>query len=899
VTLLLAPTTAQIEAQIDALLDRRPNAPILGIRASTRRPWPEFVECRGRCFRVAWCNSELEIREQLDEAGKGGAQGLVLITPLDPASVGADVLARLPHARFEETDHWTALRAAFKARDIDPRLRAHRWLADLLLGQAPSSGYPAAAGGVLDLESAWRAAQEQLLRLPEGRADAAALLKWTLDGANLDRFMALAMDARQRIAERLSEVGGPAARLVIGAVAAGRGAEALAIALVCGVVFAASEPSSDLREAAVRLEPLVGGLRIDPEVGAMLAEVARRLVTRLEIGDSAAHTAQSRAAALLTEIHAERYAALSPALIVGLEARMRDAAEALLAAAASGGEGNATRASEAVRRVFEHDRAFDQRTRMERLEMAARLCRWLIVRNYLSTSFAEVAASYARDGGFADRARHALHAGDELPEVANAYARLREAAQRRREAENRDFAGLLRDWNAASSFGTDPLPIERVLDTVVAPLARETPVLLLVLDGLSFGVYRKLAEDFTGQSWTALIRRDAPSPVAAVAALPTVTEISRASLFCGTLTRGDQTAEKAGFASHAALRAASRAGSPPRLFHKADLGSGPELETPVRDALIDRAQRVVGIVHNAIDAQLSGSDQLDLSWSADALRQVTALLRLARDAGRAVVVIGDHGHALEESTVQRPGAPGDRWRTAVDDPGEGEIALSGGRVLAPGGGSNSVVVAWSECVRYASRRVGYHGGASPQEVLVPIGVFAAGEPPAGWDAAPPAEPAWWYGAGHQPPIRLAAMPSEFLPPPKPRRGTDPRQLEMLTPLAQPIGVTTVQGSAAPAWIEALLTSPIYDAQHRLAGRSAPPSDQLRALLSALMARSGRLSRTALAQALSTPLFRIGGLVNAARRVLNVDQAQILVIDGDDVVLDETLLRAQFALDRSS
>jgi hypothetical protein len=139
----------------------------------------------------------------------------------------------------------------------------------------------------------------------------------------------------------------------------------------------------------------------------------------------------------------------------------------------------------------------------------------------------------------------------------------------------------------------------------------------------------------------------------------------------------------------------------------------------------------------------------------------------------------------------------------------------------------------------------------------------------------------------------------FLPPPKPRRGADLRQLDLLTAPPRPIGVTTVQGYAAPAWIEALLASPIYDAQHRLAGRSAPPADHLRTLLSALTARSGRLSRTALAQALSTPLFRIGGLVNAARRVLNVDQAQILVIDGDDVVLDETLLSVQFGLDCSS
>ncbi len=467
----------------------------------------------------------------------------------------------------------------------------------------------------------------------------------------------------------------------------------------------------------------------------------------------------------------------------------------------------------------------------------------------------------------------------------------------RREAENRNFAQLLRDWNAAGSFGTDPLPIERVLDAIVAPLARETPVLLLVLDGLSFAVYRALAETFTGHGWTAQIHQDGPWPVAAVAALPTVTEVSRSSLLCGSLTRGDQTAEKAGFASHPALRAASRAGSPPRLFHKADLGSGPELETPVRDALADRTQRIIGMVHNAIDAQLSGSDQLDLSWSAEALRQVTALLRVSRDAGRAVVVIGDHGHVLEEGTVQRPGVPGDRWRTALDGPREGELGLSGGRVLAPDD-SQSIVLAWSERVRYASRRLGYHGGASPQEVLVPIGVFAAGEPPAGWDAAPPAEPSWWFGPAREegtgPGHSIPLVPPSYS---APRRRTDIRQPDLFAP--PPVSPVTAPVPARPIWIDALLASPIYEAQQRLAGRASPPPEQVGALLSALAARGGRLSRTALAQALSMPAFRMAGLVNAARRVLNLDQAQVLVVEGDDIVLNEAVLRIQFSLSRSA
>jgi hypothetical protein len=180
----------------------------------------------------------------------------------------------------------------------------------------------------------------------------------------------------------------------------------------------------------------------------------------------------------------------------------------------------------------------------------------------------------------------------------------------RREEQNRVFATMLREWNASGAHGDVPLPVERVLMTVVAPLAGEAPVLLLVLDGLSFAVWRGLAET-VGFGWSELVQTSRRSPLVAAAALPSVTEVSRASLLCGMLRTGNQAAERAGFASHAALVGVSRAGRPPRLFHKADIGAGPELGDDVRTALADPQQRIVGVVHNAVDAQLSGTT----SWS--------------------------------------------------------------------------------------------------------------------------------------------------------------------------------------------------------------------------------------------------------------------------------------------
>ena len=75
---------------------------------------------------------ELEVREQLDEVEGNDGDGLVVLTPLENGMLGDDVVARFPRARLEQTDRWSALRGAFRARDVDPRLRAHRWLADLL-----------------------------------------------------------------------------------------------------------------------------------------------------------------------------------------------------------------------------------------------------------------------------------------------------------------------------------------------------------------------------------------------------------------------------------------------------------------------------------------------------------------------------------------------------------------------------------------------------------------------------------------------------------------------------------------------------------------------------------------------------------------------------------------------
>jgi hypothetical protein len=104
-------------------------------------------------------------------------------------------------------------------------------------------------------------------------------------------------------------------------------------------------------------------------------------------------------------------------------------------------------------------------------------------------------------------------------------------------------------------------------------------------------------------------------------------------------------------------------------------------------------------------------------------------------------------------------------------------------------------------------------------------------------------------------------------------------------------------TTSPSWIDRLIASPTYRAQKQLAGRVALRDEDIVHLLQALDKRGGRLSQTALAQALRQPVVRMGGLVSAAARVLNVDQSRVLHLDrvSQTITLEKSLLERQFEL----
>ena len=85
----------------------------------------------------------------------------------------------------------------------------------------------------------------------------------------------------------------------------------------------------------------------------------------------------------------------------------------------------------------------------------------------------------------------------------------------------------------------------------------------LVIDGMSFAVFRELVEDLTRQDWAEIRPDDHGSVWPGIAALPSVTEVCRTSLLCGRLRQGQASDEKNGFAEHPELVRACRNGQPP------------------------------------------------------------------------------------------------------------------------------------------------------------------------------------------------------------------------------------------------------------------------------------------------------------------------------------------------
>ena len=389
----------------------------------------------------------------------------------------------------------------------------------------------------------------------------------------------------------------------------------------------------------------------------------------------------TQAAQLVRQFGAEAAAAASPLLTAGLEARFTAVGHAL----AGEQRPDIDAAVEALRA---HQLAADHAVRVRRVRMAQRLARWLTTDP--DPTVKTVASALERQIGdisWVDRALDYLEAGgDDDPVLRSTYHALGTRVRELRRKFDREFAKSLAVWTAAETGAGAMLTVENFLTRVVQPMAAAHRVLLIVIDGLSAAIGTELAAQLR-QSFAEYdpLPDGEARRRAMAAALPSLTAVSRTSLFAGTLMRGDQKDEMRLFRRHRFWGSKKAV-----VFHKNDLRADPGhmFGEDVEAALADQ-RRHVAVVLNTVDDRLAKELKLgDPDWQLREIGNLRALLAAAAGQGMAVLITSDHGHVVDRHGVKidAAGVASARHRIphSEGEPlGESEILLSGARVVSP------------------------------------------------------------------------------------------------------------------------------------------------------------------------------------------------------------------------
>ena len=843
---------------------------IIGVQTDTRWQGPGAVSLEGEQVRVAECGSVLEARDVLAGSGKNG---LILITPLPLRDLGADVEARLLRHRLFRVEPWDLLRARFNAKSFDASLLGKTALAEAAI-EAAVTPEPVASG-VLTADAVWRVVLEARLGLAEAKPDARFWLEWARKPENTARWKALPAELAALLRDWMAGYLSDWARPFAGTMNAGYGPQAMAIGFALGVIQrGTADARVTLAQALGRLEQMTGGAAIAPASQKVWAQAAEQWASGCCASGKADEPAAEIAEAdrLLERIGAGAFAYLGSWSRTGFAQRLDALSRAVEAGDATMDASLEEISRHEIARWFSREHAW-----LDRAQMAVRLRRWLNTPEAAVSNWVEAVGSYTTGGAWVDTARQALFTGDEPEDIARRWRSLGEGAGRRRDRENLVFAKNLAEVLAADLPLAPAVPIESVLERVLAPWGKEK-ALLIVMDGMSFAVWHELQTEIEGRNWRPQSWSEGQPLPPAVTVLPSATTFSRCTLLCGRLVPGGQEIEKKGFAEHEALRAVSRAGFPPVLFHKDEVGTGSHaISEALRRELRNDARKIVGVVINVIDDSLSGPEQRSFRWSLDQIPILRALLDEAELSGRTIVVASDHGHVLDRGAEMRKTDGGDRYRMDRYRPIESgavqtdEVVLTGRRVLESQG---RMIAPATEGIRYSARKLGYHGGATAAECLAPLAVLAPpGRKLEGWQEAGEILPLWWFaGSGQevQKPVR--------------------RRPDRAQPLFEGIG------GIERDWVTDFLASETLTEQMAILGGRLEVS-RVADAINALRTRNGVLMKTALAQKLGIPAFRIDGFLSNLQRVLNVDSYPVISVDTSQTVrLDIELLKRQFGLE---
>ncbi|MFG3642521.1 BREX-2 system phosphatase PglZ [Micromonospora sp. NPDC047762] len=905
-------SASMVLAIVDEARAKNYGSGIIGIRGVPDRAITADLQHQGQTVRVRAAESALAARELLGDHRDG--DWLVVVTDRDDGDLGAGILAHFIWQRLRSPDPWEAVRTRFAATGIDPALTSrpdNRELATALVAATPQAGWPAAPAGVLTRTHALGAVAATHLGFDTDTADVLGVLRWSIAAQSVASLGALRRSVGDLLADTtldwIAQRAGSAAGPIRALLSRGELADVVPLGLVLRLLTDERYDAPTAHQAQlalVRLEPRWGDPRPSPVALAALGQAADTLLSDLihdRRADDDVARSLDRADVIVTQLQAEPLARYSELLAGGLRARFVALADALRRAIASHVD-NTNTVETAWAAVQTHRLEATTPLRAP-FEAAVRLVRWLAEVDLPPGAASDAAAlgalvrQYLDSAAWADAAINDAFGGVDDPSLSSALHAVVTVAQKRRRAQERRFARALASapLSTGRSVPADSGTIwylEQVLPGSVIPLARKAPVLLLVLDGMSAAVATEILSDATTRlGWieAALPGAGKRRRSAALAALPSVTEVSRASLLTGRLTRGQQSEEQHGYAELTAKGGKITA----RLFHKKAVdttAAGWSVSPDVGGAIDDIELALVTVVLNTIDDALDRSDPAGTVWTADAVKHLEPLLARAAAAGRTVIVTSDHGHIVERRQgTQRsyPNISSARSRPATAPVQDDEIEVSGPRVLTD---SQRAVLAVDETLRYGPLKAGYHGGASAAEVVVPVAVLIPDDARnrAGLELLLPQEPAWWLTAAPAP-----RLPAE--PPAQKAATTKSRGVRQDSPTLFDLGPQATEQPAVTLG-RAVVTSSVYKAQRRITGRLIVTDDQIASIIDALVgAAANRLAPTLAAQALGVAQTRLRGALTQVQQLLNIEGYAVLAAEPatGTVTLDVTLLTEQF------
>ncbi len=658
-------------AQFHRSAHRTPNTAFYG-RGDPNHADVVFKQ-QSRRFDIVPVTCELELRQKLQEAEAEG-KAIALLVDYDQR-LPVDVQGRLAGGSLRFISPERRLVNLFGVPRAAPAL-VESPLAEALL----RSGWvfpPIKTAPIIDLGTAWRHFLGRAIGLPTEAA--------LTEEALLDFFALRSPSAADPLLHKLIEevpqlavaleqfwggTVGPIARLCWINWRAGRALDVAAMTFVLDGLIARQGEGAVKVFLSLRLTSLGDAKSI---ATASLLERWARLAPALylRLGDRFP-TVLQKANAMVDAPGLDEFLGGSRFLSIGFDRTKQELAAQLTNAVSSvnpQGAGLVRRAEVAkaealYRKLSEHHlaKAPENAPTLARTMMGLRLLAFLSIRTDWETELANatpvepvyrLAEWFAHEGGFVDMARKLVRGGHDSDALEAALARVADAADACRDLMDRRFGRALALWNEDRRAGRI-LPIENALAELGVRFLEggdQRRLLILVMDGMSWASAAEILLDISEMGYSPLRwqppRAERPGlPVPMIAALPTMTDVSRAALFAGKLpSPGEPTSTTRDPERLLQNKAFVKAfGDGPTLLLRTDAESQTGELTENARKLVQSGERVVGVVVNAVDDQLTSKPGYHVSANRTTIKALQPLLELATDARRAVLLIADHGH---------------------------------------------------------------------------------------------------------------------------------------------------------------------------------------------------------------------------------------------------------------